>query len=103
MLVHLLAIFTGIIGVLILWLIKKDSSRFIDHHGKEALNFQLTILIVVIASMTVGMVTFFGLFIAVPLVWGLGIVAFVLEILACVAAHRGDWHRYPMCIRFITN
>jgi uncharacterized Tic20 family protein len=53
--------------------------------------------------MTVGMVTIIGLFIAVPLVWALGIVAFVLEILACVAAQRGDWHRYPMCIRFVRD
>lgn len=102
MLVHLLSIFTGIIGVLILWCIKKDHSRFIDYHGKEALNFQLTMMLVVFGSFFVGLFTMVGLFLAFPLIWGIGIGAFVLEILACVAASRGEWHRYPMCIRFIS-
>ena len=36
MLCHLLGLLTGFVGPLILWLVKKDESRFIDHHGKEA-------------------------------------------------------------------
>ena len=102
MLIHLLAMLTGIVGVLILWLIKKDQSRFIDYHGKEALNFQLTLLLIVVASMAVGIVTFFGIFLAIPFVWLMGMGAFVLEIIACIAANRGEWHRYPLTIRFIS-
>src|SRR5215213_6480869 len=45
MLAHLLTIFTGFLGPLIIWLMKKDQSPFVDDQGKEALNFQLTLLI----------------------------------------------------------
>src|SRR5713101_1507943 len=45
MICHFLGIILGIIGPLIIWLIKKDQSKFVDDQGKEALNFQLTLLI----------------------------------------------------------
>ena len=102
MLVHLLALLTGIIGVLIIWLVKKDSSRFVDFHGKDALNFQLTLLLATISLMVVGFLTMIGLFIVIPLIWVIGMGAFVLEIMACLAANRGEWHRYPLTIKFIT-
>jgi len=102
MLVHLLALLTGIIGVLIIWLVKKDSSRFVDFHGKDALNFQLTLLLATISLMVVGFLTMIGLFIVIPLIWVIGMGALVLEIMACLAANRGEWHRYPLTIKFIT-
>ena len=102
MLVHLLALLTGIIGVLIIWLVKKDQSRFVDHHGKEALNFQLTVIISCLALFMLGIMTFVGLIIAIPMIWVIGIVAFIFEIVACLAASRGEWHRYPMTIRLIS-
>lgn len=102
MLVHLLALLTGLLGTLILWLVKKDESRFVDHHGKEAINFQLTVLLYVFCLMVFGIVTMgFGFFVAFPLMMVLGIGAFVFELMACLAANRGEWHRYPMTIRFI--
>jgi len=106
MLVHLLALLTGFIGVLIIWLVKKDQSRFVDYHGKEAINFQLTILIYVFGLMTlgfvVGIVTMgLGLFLIFPFMFVISIGAFVFELIACMAANRGEWHRYPMTIRFI--
>src|SRR5437867_2604433 len=38
------AFYMTFLGPFICWLIKKDSSRFVDHHGKESLNFQLNML-----------------------------------------------------------
>src|SRR6516225_2215802 len=32
------------VGPLICWLVKKDTSKFVDHHGKESLNFNLKVL-----------------------------------------------------------
>ena len=106
MLVHLLAILTGFVGVLILWLIKKDESRFVDYHGKEALNFMLSMLIyslgLMAVMMVVGVVTLgFGFFILFPAYFVLVIGSLVLEIMACLAANRGEWHRYPYTIRMI--
>lgn len=106
MLVHLLGLLTGIIGVLILWLVKKNESRFVDHHGKEALNFQLTLLVYMICFMALAFILAvvtmgLGMFVVFPLIFVISIGALVLEILACMAANRGEWHRYPMTIRFI--
>lgn len=102
MLCHLLGIFTGFVGPLILWLIKKDQSAYIEHHGKEALNFQISIMLYMIAAF---ILTFILVFVigplAFPLLFLLGIVFLVLEILAAVAAQKGELHRYPLCIRFI--
>jgi uncharacterized Tic20 family protein len=101
MLCHLLSILTGFIGPLILWLVKKDESAFVNHHGREALNFQITLFLayLVIFSM-VALLMFFliGIFL-VPLLILLPLLALVAEILACTAAHRGEWHRYPCCLR----
>lgn len=102
MLIHLLGLLTGFIGILILWLVKKDQSRFVDYHGKEAINFQLTLLIAVMVLVAFIIMTLgIGMIIAMPIIGGIGIGATVLEIIACVAASRGEWHRYPLTIRFI--
>ncbi len=44
-LIHILSIVSSFLAPLILWLIKRDESAFVDHHGKEALNFQITMFI----------------------------------------------------------
>jgi len=103
MLCHLLGILTGFLGPLILWLVKKDSSRFIDHHGRESLNFQITLML---AMLGLGVVTFVLMFfvigiLLVPVMMIVGVLALIAEILAAVAAQRGDWHRYPFTIRFV--
>jgi uncharacterized Tic20 family protein len=103
MLCHLLAIFTGFIGPLILWLIKKDQSRYIDFHGREAVNFQITLFIVTFglaAAAMVLMFVFIGILL-IPVIFIVVILALVAEILAAVAAQQGVWHRYPICLRLV--
>jgi len=50
MLSHILGAVTCFVGPLIIWLIKKDESPFVDDQGKEALNFQITIAIAYIVG-----------------------------------------------------
>jgi uncharacterized Tic20 family protein len=103
MLCHLLGLFTGFVGPLILWLVKKDESAFIDHHGKESLNFQLTFLLFVGGLSVMAAILsliFIGLLL-VPVILVLILLAVIAEILTCVSASRGEWSRYPGCIRFI--
>ncbi|MBC8126379.1 MAG: DUF4870 domain-containing protein [Gloeobacteraceae cyanobacterium ES-bin-144] len=103
MLCHLLAIFTGFLGPLVLWLVKKDSSAFVAHHGREALNFQITLLLVMLglgAVTVVLMMVVIG-FLLLPLLFVLPILALVAEILAAVSAQKGEWHRYPCCLRLV--
>ena len=96
LLCHILAIFTGFLGPLIIWLIKKDEAPFVDRHGKEALNFQLTVLIAWVAS---GLLTFACIgFFLLPVV---GIVDLIFCILAAIKASRGEEYRYPVSIRFV--
>lgn len=104
MLCHLLAIFTGFLGPLILWLVKKDSSPFVDHHGREALNFQITVFLVMMGLMAmvfILMFVFFAGFLLIPVIMILQVLIIVAEIMAAVAAQRGDWHRYPFCLRLV--
>jgi uncharacterized Tic20 family protein len=102
MLAHLLAIFTGFLGPLVIWLVSKDQSTFADHHGKEALNFQLFYLVVGAGLAAVTMLTLgLAILVVFPLLIAIGILFLVWEIQACLAANRGEWFRYPVTIRFI--
>ena len=96
MLCHLLAIFTGFLAPLIIWLIKKDEDPFIDNQGKEALNFQITVAIAMIVSVLLSFACI-G-FILMPAV---GIADLIFCIIASVKANSGVAYRYPVSIRFI--
>src|SRR5687768_15905051 len=98
MLCHLLGGIAGIIGALIMWLIKKDDHPFIDDQGKESVNFQLTNLI----AQLVGLVIVFascGFLFFIPLV--IYVLQLVFAIMGAVQANQGQWYRYPINIRFI--
>lgn len=102
MLCHILPIAVGFIAPLVIWLIKKDHSRFLDHHGREALNFQLNVAIATFGLAIISMVLMFVFigFLLFPLIFLIAIGALVLEILAGIATNRGEWHRYPYIYRF---
>jgi uncharacterized protein len=103
MLCHLLGILTGFLGPLILWLVKRDRSPFIGHHGREALNFQLTLMLAMLCLASATFVLMFVLvgILLVPVLLLVPLLALIAEILAAVAAQKGEWHRYPCCIRFV--
>jgi uncharacterized protein len=96
MLCHLLGIFTGFLGPLILWLIKKDDDKFVDSQGKEALNFQITVIFAVIASYIL-MIVFIGILL-LPATF---ICNLIFCIMGSVAASKGQNYKYPVCIRLI--
>ena len=125
--VHLLCLLTTWVGPLILWLVKRKDSKFIDHHGKEALNFGFgcdywTILCVLwwmlalllfssaVSSISSGDVSGFAAG------WGaaaitscvlyliglaLGLYFLIICIIAMIKANQGEWFRYPLSIRMI--
>lgn len=88
--------FGNLIGPLIIWLIKKDESEFVDIHGKEALNFQIT---VTLAAVVCGVLVL--AIVGLLLLPVLGIAALVLTIMAAVKANEGSRYRYPMTLRLI--
>ncbi len=84
---HIGGLLSGPLIPLVIWLTNKDRSRFVDEHGKEALNFQISILIYFI--------------LLCPLFPFLAVFETVVAILAAVAAHRGEPYRAPLTLRFI--
>lgn len=93
MLVHLLGAFTSFVGPLVIWMIKKEESPFVDDQGKEALNFQITVMIGFVGLMVIPFAGCLS-----PAIWIAGIV---FSILGCLKANEGIAYRYPFALRLI--
>jgi len=88
--------FGNIIGPLVIWLIKREESEFVEDQGKEALNFQITVTIfAVIAAILIIIVLGILLLILV------GLFSLIMTILAAIKASEGVKYRYPFNIRLI--
>jgi len=102
MLCHLSALamfiipFGGVLGPLVVWLIKKQDSEFVDDQGKESLNFQITMVMIHVVCVIL-------LFVVIGLI--LLPIAVLLDlifiIIAAVKANGGERYRYPFAIRLI--
>lgn len=87
----------NVVVPLIIWLVKREGSAFINDQGKDALNFQITVTIAgAIAALLIWVCVGFFLLIAV------GIFAFIFGIIAAVKANEGVAYRYPVTLRLIT-
>jgi uncharacterized protein len=93
-------------GPLVVWLIRKDVDEFSSRHAREALNFNLTLLLVMVvggvaavplALLTVGLILIPFAFAAAAI----GVLWIVLTIVAAVKANEGRDYRYPLTIRFV--
>ncbi len=92
----------GIIAPIVIWQMKKEQSPYLDWHGKEAVNFQITILIVVCAATLLALATCgFGAVLAVPAVVAIGAGTIVCIIIAAIRANEGKCWRYPFTIRLV--
>src|SRR5437867_10747895 len=85
-----------ILGPLIVWLVKRGDSPEIDAHGKESLNFQISMLI----YDAIAAILCFVL-IGIPILIALWILNTVFVIIASVKASEGTLYRYPFTIRLI--
>jgi len=84
-----------LLGPLIVWLVKKDDHPFIDEQGREALNFQITMFIALLASALLALVVIGFLLLAV-----VAVLMVVFPIVGAVRANDGQHFRYPLTIRF---
>ena len=94
---HLSFFVLGLIGPLVIYLIKKDESAFTRQHAAEALNFHITFTIAVIVAGVLTLILIGVLLLVVLLVGGA-----VLSVLAALAAGRREPYRYPLTLRFVT-
>ena len=88
--------FGNIIGPLVVWQIKKDTLPFAADQGKEALNFNITMLIAAFIGFLLTFVLI-GL-VLLPLI---GIAWLVFTILAGIKANEGVAYRYPFALRLV--
>lgn len=99
----------GFVAPLVVWLVRKDEDPYTEHHAKEALNFQLTVLLAIVAftvllipGVIIGVLTLgVGLVLGAVAVAAATVAWFVLPIIATVKASNGEGYRYPLTIRFI--
>lgn len=106
--------FGNVFGPLVIWLIKKDEMPVVDAHGKESLNFQITVSIAIGVLFLAALI--FALLSMIPLVGCLFMVLVVVMMLAItalvvvdvvfviqatIAANRGELMLYPYTWRVI--
>ncbi len=98
MLAHLSYFLTFVIGIscvapLVIWLVKRESSAFVEDQAKEALNFQLSaFLATLVLAVTVC---------GIPLILVVFIMSIIYSIQAGMSSNRGELYRYPYTFRLI--
>ncbi|MGB2926014.1 MAG: DUF4870 domain-containing protein [Limnothrix sp.] len=120
--------FVNLIAPALVWYAKKDESELVNEHGKESLNFQISmtiygfaagvlslILLMVVAvfllavgasegnpvAVLLGIISGFGLVLAVVLIVAIAIFQLVVVIFAALRANEGDMYRYPFNLRLL--
>ena len=88
--------FGNIIAPLLIWILKKDESAFINDQGKEALNFQISVTIYAIVCVILIFVV-----IGILLIIILGVLVLIFVIIASINSYDGKAYRYPLTMRII--
>lgn len=88
--------FGNLIVPIIIWSMKKEEMPMVDRHGKEVINFQISMTIWIIVSAFL-----IFLLIGIPLLIILAILQVVFVIIGAIKADNGELYKYPMTIQFI--
>lgn len=97
-LVTLVVGFGSLILPLILWLTNKEKIYEMDSHGKNILNFQISLIIYAIICIPLILLLGLGLLGLIAL----GIVSIIFPIVNAVKASRGETPKYPLSLNFIS-
>lgn len=88
--------FGNILGPLVLWLVKRGDSPYLDSVGKEVVNFNISWSIyMAVAAFSIIALVGFLLLPLVALAW------LILVIIGAINSSNGKFHRYPLTIRLI--
>ena len=88
--------FGNVIAPLIIWILKKEEYPLVNDQGKEAINFQISMTIYIIASVILIIIV-----IGIPLLIMLGLFELIMIVIASIKANEGVNYRYPFTIRFL--
>jgi uncharacterized Tic20 family protein len=107
---HLSPWVIGFLGPLFIWLAKKEDA-YVEYHSRQALNYQLSLMLYAFGWIVVGTTAFvalavFGAGIVAGIVFGLGFLAFIYlgfvpPVIGAIRASNGEIYRYPVTIRFV--
>jgi len=88
--------FGNVIGPLVMWLLNRERHAYIDEQGREALNFQLSMLVwyLLAFALVLALIGFF-------MIVGLVVFQLVMVIVAAVRSNDGEAWRYPLTVRFL--
>lgn len=89
--------FGGLLVPIIIWAVNKDKIEGLDQHGKEIINFQLSMIL--FALICIPLILALGLGILGLII--LGIISFVFPIVNGINASNGNFSKYPFSIRFL--
>jgi uncharacterized Tic20 family protein len=94
--IYVISFFAPILGPLVIWLVKREESSFIDYHGKEYFNFMISYFVYTVISgiLTLILIGFIGL-------WLIGILVVVFTIVAAIKSYEGTEYRIPWIFRVI--
>jgi uncharacterized protein len=95
--------FGNVVGPLIIWQVKKAEFPVVDEHGRESLNFQLSLLIYLFAG---GIAAFALSFVCIgilliPLLGAAWLAGVILSIIAGIKANEGGHYQYPLNLRLV--
>lgn len=96
-LTHLLSLFLGFIPGLIFWLVYKESNEYVSGQGKEALNFQITLILGYIIAWLTSWILIGTLLFPILIILNL-----VFCIMGAVASSKGEYFKYPLSIRLLS-
>jgi hypothetical protein len=90
MVAWLIGIVTGWVGPLIIYLVKKDQSKFVAYHALQATFFHVAIIVLYMASAFTFLIS-----------GAAGVLlSLVFSIIAGLAANRGEWYEVPLIGKF---
>ena len=90
--------FGGLIVPLVLWATQKDKVYGMDEHGKQIINFQLSIIIY--AILCIPLIFLLGLGILLLII--LGVISVVYPIINAIKSSNGETPKYPLSLNFIS-
>jgi len=85
-----------VLGPLVVWLARRDESEFVAAHAKEALNFNISVLLGALACMLL-MLVFIGFLLGTALF----VAWLVMMLVAAIKASEGQTYRYPFSLRLV--
>jgi uncharacterized protein len=85
-----------IIGPLAVWIARRDQSPFVAEHAREALNFNITVVLAALVCMLL-MLVFVGFILGTALF----VVWLVFTLIAAIKASEGEHYRYPFSLRLV--